>query len=187
MGWAVEAVADYVENVRPRFGCGDHPALWVTERGGRVKPSEINARFVAYRDAPPMLLPTNAQAIMEKWAMKPLDFEPGTKWQYSNTNYVIAGVIVEKVSGMGLLDFLQQRVFGKLGMTSVAVLGTATAASAVTPAQTTITAVTFSGTSPSAKRMSPMKKLTVSLGLVNTIPCLSMISPMRLFSSMLLY
>ncbi|WP_243719721.1 tyrosine-type recombinase/integrase [Actinomadura sp. KC06] len=51
MGWAVEAVEDYVENVRPRFGCGDHPALWVTERGGRVKPAEINARFVAYREA----------------------------------------------------------------------------------------------------------------------------------------
>ena len=51
MGWAVEAVADYVENVRPRFGCENHPALWVTERGGRVKPAEINARFVAYRDA----------------------------------------------------------------------------------------------------------------------------------------
>jgi integrase/recombinase XerC len=51
MGWAVEAVADYVENVRPRFGCEDHPALRVTERGGRVKPAEINARFVAYREA----------------------------------------------------------------------------------------------------------------------------------------
>ena len=51
MGWAVEAVADYVDNARPRFGCVDHPALWVTERGGRIKPSEINARFVAYRDA----------------------------------------------------------------------------------------------------------------------------------------
>ena len=51
MAWAVEAVADYVENVRPRFGCQEHPALWVTERGGRIKPSEINARFVAYRDA----------------------------------------------------------------------------------------------------------------------------------------
>ena len=36
MGWAVEAVTDYVENVRPRFGFTDHPALWVTERGGRV-------------------------------------------------------------------------------------------------------------------------------------------------------
>jgi site-specific recombinase XerD len=51
MGWAVEAVADYAENVRPRFGFPGHPALWVTERGGRVKPAEINARFTAYRDA----------------------------------------------------------------------------------------------------------------------------------------
>lgn len=51
MGWAVEAVADYVENVRPRFGCAEHPALWVTERAGRLQPAEINARFVAYRDA----------------------------------------------------------------------------------------------------------------------------------------
>jgi len=51
MGWAVEAVTDYVANIRPRFGVVDHPALWVTERGGRVNPAEINARFVAYRDA----------------------------------------------------------------------------------------------------------------------------------------
>jgi integrase/recombinase XerC len=51
MPWAVDAVADYVENIRPRFGCDDHPAMWVTERGGRVRPAEINARFVAYRDA----------------------------------------------------------------------------------------------------------------------------------------
>ena len=51
MGWAVEAVADYVENIRPLFGCANQPALWVTERGGRIKPAEINARFVAYRDA----------------------------------------------------------------------------------------------------------------------------------------
>jgi site-specific recombinase XerD len=51
MGWAVEAVADYVENIRPRFALPGHPALWVTERGGRIKPAEINARFVAYRDA----------------------------------------------------------------------------------------------------------------------------------------
>ena len=50
-GLAVEAVADYVEDIRPRFGFPGHPALWVTERGGRVKPAEINARFTAYRDA----------------------------------------------------------------------------------------------------------------------------------------
>lgn len=51
MAWAVEAVEDYVDNIRSRFGCEDHPALWVTERGGRIKPPEINARFEAYRDA----------------------------------------------------------------------------------------------------------------------------------------
>ncbi|BBX88348.1 hypothetical protein MAUB_65490 (plasmid) [Mycolicibacterium aubagnense] len=51
MDWAVEAVADYVENVRPKFGCPDHPALWVTGAGGRIRAAEINARFVSYRDA----------------------------------------------------------------------------------------------------------------------------------------
>jgi CubicO group peptidase (beta-lactamase class C family) len=57
---------------------------------------------------------------METWAKIPLDFDPGTKWQYSNTNYVIAGVIVEKVSGMPLFKFLQEKVFTPLGMASVA-------------------------------------------------------------------
>lgn len=59
-GWAVEAVVDYVENIRPKFGCTDHPALWVTERGGRLRPPEINARFESYRDAlklPKILVP----------------------------------------------------------------------------------------------------------------------------------
>ena len=56
---------------------------------------------------------------MDTWAKKPLDFEPGTKWQYSNTNYVIAGAIVEKVARMPFFRFLQQKIFKPLGMTSV--------------------------------------------------------------------
>src|SRR2546427_440696 len=67
---------------------------------------------------PGMLQPTNAQQIMDAWARKPLDFDPGAKWQYSNTNYVIAGVIVEKVARMPLLQFLQQKVFAPLGIKS---------------------------------------------------------------------
>jgi CubicO group peptidase (beta-lactamase class C family) len=67
----------------------------------------------------PMLSPTTARAIMDTWAKKPLDFEPGTKWQYSNTNFVIAGAIVEKVSGMPFFQFLQQNIFKPLNMTSV--------------------------------------------------------------------
>lgn len=68
---------------------------------------------------PMMLKPVTAQKILDGWARIPLDFEPGTKWQYSNTNYVIAGVIVEKASGMSLLQFLSQKVFTPLGMKSV--------------------------------------------------------------------
>jgi D-alanyl-D-alanine carboxypeptidase len=68
---------------------------------------------------PMMLQPVEPSQILTRWAQIPLDFEPGTKWQYSNTNYVIAGVIVERVAGMPLLDFLRKRVFTPLQMTSV--------------------------------------------------------------------
>ena len=67
---------------------------------------------------PGMLKPVTAQQIMDTWAKKPLDFDPGTKWQYSNTNYVIAGAIAEKVAGVPLWQFLQQNVFKPLGMSS---------------------------------------------------------------------
>ena len=66
-----------------------------------------------------MMAPTTAQHILDVWAKKPLDFDPGTKWQYSNTNYVIAGRIVEQVSGMALMDLLEQRIFLPLGMSNV--------------------------------------------------------------------
>ena len=69
---------------------------------------------------PMMLQPVTAQKIMDQWARKPLDFEPGSKWQYSNTNYVIAGVIIERASGKPLLEFMQEKIFTPLGMKSVA-------------------------------------------------------------------
>lgn len=68
---------------------------------------------------PPMRQDITAEQIMNDWAKKPLDFAPGSQWQYSNTNYVIAGAIVEKVAGKPLLTFLREKVFGPLQMTSV--------------------------------------------------------------------
>jgi CubicO group peptidase (beta-lactamase class C family) len=67
---------------------------------------------------PMMLKPVTAAKIMDTWAKKPLDFDPGTKWQYSNTNYVIAGAIIEKVAGMPMWRFLEERVFKPLDMKS---------------------------------------------------------------------
>jgi CubicO group peptidase (beta-lactamase class C family) len=68
---------------------------------------------------PFMLQPTTSDRILDLWARKPLDFDPGTDWQYSNTNFVIAGLIVEKASGMPLLQFLSKRIFTPLDMKSV--------------------------------------------------------------------
>ena len=68
---------------------------------------------------PSMLQPVTADKILDLWARKPLDFDPGTAWQYSNTNFVIAGLIVEKASGKPLLQFLSDRIFTPLGMKSV--------------------------------------------------------------------
>jgi D-alanyl-D-alanine carboxypeptidase len=68
---------------------------------------------------PSMMKPVSPEEILKGWAQKPLDFEPGMKWQYSNTNYVAGGVIVKRLSGMSVLDFLQHGVFDPLGMKSV--------------------------------------------------------------------
>ena len=59
---------------------------------------------------------TNADKIVHEWATKPLDFEPGTQYQYSNTNFNIAGLIVEQVSGEPFWSFLTRRVLKPLGM-----------------------------------------------------------------------
>lgn len=66
-----------------------------------------------------MATPTTPQGIVDRWAKKPLDFTPGTQWQYSNTGYVVAGMIVERAAGMPLLDYLQKRIFAPLGMKAI--------------------------------------------------------------------
>jgi D-alanyl-D-alanine carboxypeptidase len=96
-------------------------------RSNEVTIRQLLSHTAGYQDywpqdyvMPMMLQPVTAQKILDTWARKPLDFEPGTKWQYSNTNYVIAGRIIEKTSGETLLEFLQRRVFTPLNMNSVA-------------------------------------------------------------------
>jgi CubicO group peptidase (beta-lactamase class C family) len=66
-----------------------------------------------------MMKPTNPQQILDVWGKKPLDFEPGTQWQYSNTNYVVAGRIAEIAGGKPLMEQLQERIFRPLKMTGV--------------------------------------------------------------------
>lgn len=46
----------------------------------------------------------------------PLGFEPGTQYEYSNTNYHVLAFIIEKVSGMKYCDYLKKNIFDKCGM-----------------------------------------------------------------------
>jgi len=69
---------------------------------------------------PMMLKATTPQAIADAWARKPLDFEPGSRWQYSNTNYTLAGMVVEKAAGMPFFQFVRTRILQPVGLTSAA-------------------------------------------------------------------
>ena len=55
--------------------------------------------------------------LVKFFEKQPLLFEPGTNWSYSNSGYVLAGLIVEKITGKPFNDFLQQRIFRPLLMT----------------------------------------------------------------------
>ena len=111
-----------------RLSLDDHVGKYIPglTRGDEVTIREILSHTSGYQDywpedyvMTPMLKPESAEQIMDTWAKKPLDFEPGTKWQYSNTNFVIAGKIVEAVTGAPLMDMLVSRIFRPLGMKSV--------------------------------------------------------------------
>ncbi|MBV9435064.1 MAG: beta-lactamase family protein [Acidobacteria bacterium] len=99
------------------------PAL---TRANEVTIRELLSHTSGYQDYYPqdyvpefMQQPGSTQQILDTWAKRPLDFDPGTKWQYSNTNFVIAGAIAEKVAGEPLFKFLNDRIFRQLGMSSV--------------------------------------------------------------------
>ena len=49
MPWAAETLAQYLQEVRPHYGCDRHPAVWLTERGGRISTRQIDVRFAQFR------------------------------------------------------------------------------------------------------------------------------------------
>ncbi len=94
-------------------------------RAGEVTIRQLLSHTSGYEDyapqdymSPEWTRATSPQEILDHWAKKPLNFDPGTRWQYSNTNYVLAGEIFEKAAGRPLLAFLQDKIFGPLQMRS---------------------------------------------------------------------
>jgi D-alanyl-D-alanine carboxypeptidase len=110
-----------------KLSLDDKVSKWLPEltRANEISLRQVLSMTSGYQDYAPQDYmipdwekPISAQQILNRWARIPLDFEPGTKWQYSNTNYVIAGYIVEKVSGQPLFAYIREHILTPLGLGS---------------------------------------------------------------------
>ncbi len=110
-----------------KLSINDPVSKWLPEltRANDVTIKELLSHTSGYQDfwpqdyVPPMMLESMPpQGIIDRWAKKPLDFEPGTQWQYSNTNFVIAAQIAEKISGEPFYEFLHKNILEPLGLSS---------------------------------------------------------------------
>ena len=100
-------------------------------RAGEVTVRNLLTHTSGYQDYAPQdytiprwLKAEDPLKIVEEFAGKPLDFEPGTQWQYSNTNFELAALIVQKASGVPFAEFLRTRVLEPAKLAGVLNLNT---------------------------------------------------------------
>lgn len=113
---------------RGKLRLDDHVSKWFPKFTGAdtVTVRNLLTHTSGYSDYAPQdytipawTKPIKSESLVREWATKPLDFEPGTKWQYSNTNFQLAALIVEKASGMKFHDFLWGNVITPLKLQGV--------------------------------------------------------------------
>ena len=88
---------------------------------------DLGGHLSGYRDYYPldfvdreMQKAQTADAIITEYATRPLDFEPRSRYSYSNTGFLILGRVIEKVSGQSFGSVLTTRIFQPLGLTRTA-------------------------------------------------------------------
>jgi CubicO group peptidase (beta-lactamase class C family) len=60
--------------------------------------------------------PTTPEQLVARFRDKPLEFQPGEKWNYSNSGYVLLGYLIEKITQQSYSQFVQENIFNPLGM-----------------------------------------------------------------------
>lgn len=92
-------------------------------RGADITLLDLGQHVAGYRDYypldfvdRPMAKARPTDGIIQDFGKRPLDFEPGTRWSYSNTGYLILGRAVEKISGEPFGSFLERKILQPLGM-----------------------------------------------------------------------
>src|SRR5690348_9576685 len=114
---------------RKKLSIDDPIAKWYPQltRARDITLRDLGGHLSGYRDYYPldyvdgeMAKAEPADTIIMRYATRPLDFEPRSRWSYSNTGYLILGRVVEKVSGQPYRVFLQSHIFTPLKLTRTA-------------------------------------------------------------------
>ncbi|KXW68218.1 beta-lactamase [Mycolicibacterium phlei DSM 43072] len=113
-----DPISQYVEGVPS----GDEITLDLLGRMRSGLPNYTESEeFIArlYRESPlgPDALRITPRELLDIAFAMPLNFPPGTQYEYSNTNTVLLGMVVEKVTGVPLGKYFQDNIFGPLGLT----------------------------------------------------------------------
>ncbi|MBV9341632.1 MAG: beta-lactamase family protein [Acidobacteria bacterium] len=67
-------------------------------------------------------LDNSEDELYRKITELPMDFQPGERWRYTNTNYVLLGMMIHRVTGKFYGDFLAERIFRPLEMTATRII-----------------------------------------------------------------
>lgn len=96
----------------------DSPAAW--DKVTLVHLLQHTSGIHSYTDDPEFntftRLPHTPEEIVKRVRDKPLDFETGKQFNYSNTGYILLGMVIEKASGQTYATFLEENILGPLGM-----------------------------------------------------------------------
>ena len=96
----------------------DAPAAWhkVTVFNLLTHTSGIPS-FTGFPDyASTEAIATTPDKLVARFRDKPLEFQPGEKWNYSNSGYALLGYLIEKISQQSYSQFVQENIFSPLGM-----------------------------------------------------------------------
>jgi D-alanyl-D-alanine carboxypeptidase len=112
-----------------RLSFTDPVAKWFPKltRAKDITLLDVGGHLSGYRDYYPldfvnqeMQKAASPDEIINRYATRPLDFAPRSRYSYSNTGFLILGRVVEKVSGQPFGEFLSSRIFKPLAMTRTA-------------------------------------------------------------------
>jgi CubicO group peptidase (beta-lactamase class C family) len=114
-----------------RLGLDDHVSKWLPEAPARWRAITIRhllthtSGIAEYTDSIDLRREYTEDDLLKLATAPPLDFDPGTRWSYSNTAYAVLGILIRRATGRFYGDLLRERIFTPLGMTTARIISEA--------------------------------------------------------------